>query len=118
MAYRQIRTGVICIFGFALSFGLLGYMYGLWRGPHADYSSWDWAIQRFKVADRWPFVRVAYIHNAGYLGAVVGLVVALTAIRPNRTPVKAEVPNGTEPGVARERAAASVLKSTSNAPAA
>ena len=81
-AFGQICNGMICIFGFALSFGILGYVYGLWRGPHADYSSWQWALQRFDVTDHWSFVRVAYIHNAGYLGGIIGLIVALTGIRP------------------------------------
>lgn len=83
-AYRQIRNGIICIFAFALSFGVIGYAYGLWRGPDADYSSWTWASQELEISDTWSFVRVAYIHNAGYLGGLVGLVVALAAFRPNR----------------------------------
>ena len=67
-AFRQIRAGIICIFAFGLSFGVLGFLYGLWRGADADYSSWQWAFQQFEVSDQWSFVRVAYIHNAGYLG--------------------------------------------------
>lgn len=98
-AYRQIRNGILCVFLFGLSFGLLGYAYGLWRGPTADYSYWDWAFQKYDVTDNWSFVRVAYIHNAGYLGGIIGLVVALSTIRPNPTtnePTKRENTNGTE----------------------
>ncbi len=83
-AYRQIRTGIGCIFACGLSFGAIGYLYGLWRGPEADYSSWRWAFQEFNIVDTWSFVRVAYIHNASYLGGLVGLIVALVAIRPHR----------------------------------
>ena len=68
----------------ALLFGIVGYGYGLWRGPEADYSSWTWAFQKFRISDHWSFVRVAYIHNAGYLGGLVGLLVALATIRPKR----------------------------------
>lgn len=82
IAYRQIRRGILCILAFGFSFGMLAYWYGLWCGPAADYSSWDWAIQQFRISETWPFVRVAYIHNAGYLGGLVGLIVALFFIRP------------------------------------
>ncbi len=83
-AYRQIRKGIICIMAFGLSFGIVAYAYGLWRGPDADYSSWTWAFRELKITDTWSFVRVAYIHNAGYLGGLIGLVIALVTIRPNR----------------------------------
>jgi len=83
-AFRQIRHGFICVLIFCVSFGVLGYVVGLWHGPRADYSSWNWAFEQFDIAEKWPFVRVAYIHNAGYLGALLGLVVALIVIRPQK----------------------------------
>jgi hypothetical protein len=83
-AYRQIGTGFACVFAFGVLSGLVGFAYGLWRGPDADYSSWLWAFRRFEITDTWSFVRVAYIHNASYLGGAVGLIVALVTIRPNR----------------------------------
>jgi hypothetical protein len=83
-AYRKIRKGIMCIIAFALSFGIFGYGYGLWRGRDADYSSWTWAFREFEITDTWSFVRVAYIHNAGYLGGLIGFVVALVMIRPHR----------------------------------
>ena len=55
-----------------------------WRGPDADYSAWQWAIERFAITDPWPFVQVAYLHRASYLGASLGLLVALVALRPAR----------------------------------
>lgn len=84
-AYRQIRNGIVCTLAFGLTFGLVGYGYGLWRGPDADYSSWTGAIREFEITDPWSFVRVATIHNAGYLGGFIGLVVALVTIRPHRS---------------------------------
>jgi hypothetical protein len=92
VAFRQIRKGIVCIFAFAFSFGCLGYLFGLWRGPNADYSNWDRAFQRFDITDPWAFVRVAYIHNAGYLGGLIGLVVALVAIRPSKSAVASKKP--------------------------
>ena len=64
----------------------LGFAYGLWRGPDADYSSWAGIVARHQVTDTYSFVRVAYIHNASYLGGLIGLIVALLAIRPQRMP--------------------------------
>lgn len=81
-ALRQVRKGVMCIVAFSLVFGFAGSGYGLWRGPNADYSSWTWAFRELSVTEPWSFVRVAYIHNAGYLGGFIGLIVALAVIRP------------------------------------
>ena len=85
-AYRQIGLGFVVIFASGFLFGFGGYLYGLWRGPTADYSSWAWAIERFEIADAWPFVRVAYIHNAGYAGGLIGLIAALWFLRPQPAP--------------------------------
>jgi hypothetical protein len=81
-AYRQIALGFACVFVCGVLSGLLGFAYGLWRGPDADYSSWASALHRFGITDTWSFVRVAYIHNASYLGGAMGLIIALAAIRP------------------------------------
>jgi hypothetical protein len=83
-AYRQVAQGFACVFLCGLFSGLLGFAYGLWRGPDADYSSWAGVLARFGIQDTWSFVRVAYIHNASYLGGAVGLIAALATIRPCR----------------------------------
>jgi hypothetical protein len=81
-AIRQIRNGILCIFTCGVAFGIAGYGYGLWRRPDADDSSWTMLFRELKIVDTWAFVRVAYIHNAGYLGGLIGLVVALLTFRP------------------------------------
>ena len=83
-AYRQVGLGFAYVFGCGVFSSLLGFVYGLWRGPDADYSSWAWAFQRFDITNTWSFVRVAYIHNASYLGGAIGLIVALATIHPRR----------------------------------
>jgi hypothetical protein len=83
-ALKQVAGGFLCVLGFGLTFGAAGYAWGLWRGPAANYSAWAEMIYALEVTDTWAFVRVAYIHNAGYLGGLVGLVAALVAIRPQR----------------------------------
>lgn len=81
-ANLQMLQAFAVVFGCGLLFGIAGFLYGLWRGPDSDYSAWQWAIQRYAITDAWAFVRVAYIHNASYLGGLVGLIVALVTIRP------------------------------------
>jgi hypothetical protein len=82
MAYRRFRAGFLIVLAAAASAAILGYLYGLWQGPNADYSAWQPALQQYKVSDVWPFMRVAYIHNAGYLGALAGLLLTYVTIRP------------------------------------
>jgi hypothetical protein len=83
-ALRQIGSGIVYITLFVFIFGIMGYAYGLWCGPDADYSSWEDILKRMGVKDIWSFMRVAYIHNAGYLGGLVGIVVALLCLKPDR----------------------------------
>ncbi|MFO1021249.1 MAG: hypothetical protein U0903_11205 [Planctomycetales bacterium] len=84
IAFRQIAQGFLCVLAFGFCFGLIGFLYGLWRGPDADYSLWEGAFQQYDIVHKWSFVRVAYIHNAGYLGGLLGLITALLLIRPQR----------------------------------
>jgi hypothetical protein len=81
-ASRRIGAGFLIMFAAAASGGVVGYLYGLWRGPNADYSAWQPALQQYRVSDVWSFMRVAYIHNAGYIGGLVGLLLTYLAIRP------------------------------------
>lgn len=80
----QIASGFGIIFACGLFGGLIGFAYGLWRGPNAKYWAWVWAFERYDIKDTWAFVRVAYIHNASYLGGAVGLILAMVSIRPKR----------------------------------
>lgn len=66
----------------ALVSAAVGFGYGLWRGLDADHSAWKEVCDELHIADCWPFVRVAYIHNASYLGGLIGFILALVCIRP------------------------------------
>lgn len=86
IAYQKIADsfGIVFLCGFAS--GLIGYVYGLWCGPAGDYSAWEEPLGQIGVSDVWRFVRVGYIHNASYLGGVIGLVLALVLVRREATP--------------------------------
>lgn len=71
--------GIIVASAFAGS--LLGFGLGLLRGPNADYSGWQEYVLTHGVADLPSFVRVAYIHNASYLGGLFGLIIAVFDLR-------------------------------------
>ena len=87
-AYRQIALAFAIVFLTAILCGLIGYLYGIWLGPDADYRRWTAMLDRLFVADRWAFIRVGYIHNASYLGGLLGLILALVFIRPHPADVK------------------------------
>ena len=85
VAYPKILTGFAIVFVFGLLFGLIGFAYGIYRGPDGDYSAWNGHFHQLGILDKWAFMRVAYIHNFGYLGGLVGLVATYFIIRPGKT---------------------------------
>ena len=84
IAYKKIMLGFGVIFVTGTLFGIGGFLYGNYRGPDADYSDWKWAFLKYNVSDQWSFIRVAYIHNAGYLGGLTGLLLTYFVIRPRK----------------------------------
>ena len=86
VAYRQIAMGFALVLACGMLSAAAGFSYGLWRGPAADYSSWAGIVARHQVTDIYAFVRVAYIHNASYLGGLLGVILALIIIRPQHHP--------------------------------
>jgi hypothetical protein len=79
LAFRLNLRGFILLLAFAVGAGAIGYGLGLCHG--ADYAAWDGWKARLGVLDLPSFVRVAYVHNASYLGGLVGLVAALLYLR-------------------------------------
>lgn len=82
LAWKKIILGCGTIALCAMLSGLAGYLYGLWLGPDADYSAWRTMLDYLRVEDHWSFVRVAYIHNASYLGGLIGLILAMLCVHP------------------------------------
>lgn len=83
-AWRQIMFGCAIILLCALLSAGAGFGFGLWRGPVADYTAWRAMLAYLHIEDQWSFIRVAYIHNASYLGGVIGLILALACVHPRK----------------------------------
>lgn len=75
VAFRRCITGFAIILGFGLLGGVVGFL--LAERHDNDDSAWLAINQTLAIQDLPAFVRVAYIHSAGYLGAFLGLLVAL-----------------------------------------
>jgi len=79
--HRLATWSFAVMLGCALTAGLGAYAYGLTQQPDPETS----ALADFAVVcgatDIVAFVRVAYIHNASYLGGLIGLTVAVVRAR-------------------------------------
>jgi hypothetical protein len=81
VALLKSLEGFAVMFLIAVFGSIMGYTFGLIRGPNADYSNWMHFASRYGVEDLPSFGGVAYIHNASYLGGLVGLMAALVVLR-------------------------------------
>ena len=79
LAFRYNVRGFLIVFVCALAAESVGYVLGIVHG--SDYSAWQGAGESLQIADLPSFVRVAYIHNSGYLGGLVGLIVAIVYVK-------------------------------------
>jgi len=82
VALRYNIFGFLIILTLALAGSVVGLTLGLLHGP--DYSSWQDLTASLGVVDVPGFVRVAYIHNASYLGGLIGLIAALYFVKNRR----------------------------------
>ncbi len=85
VAKRRIRVGIALTLILASLGMVCGYFYGLIRGPSADYSFWSATVDPLRIEDKYAFIRVAYIHNGSYLGALIGLFIGLINARKAST---------------------------------
>lgn len=82
VAFRYSLRGFLIVFAFSFATSIVGYALGRVHG--SDYSVWKSAASALGVVDPPSFVRVAYIHNASYLGGWLGLVAAILYLRKLR----------------------------------
>ena len=76
-ARRLMFRGFAIVFTSAFAAALLGAVLGKHRVANPDLSPWDAFQTELGIIDLPAFVRVAYIHNAGYLGGLIGLIAAI-----------------------------------------
>ena len=81
-ALRYNIRGFLIIVMAAFAASVVGFTLSQPHGP--DYSAWQELAASLGVVDVPGFVRVAYIHNASYLGGLIGLIVALIYVRTRR----------------------------------
>ena len=90
-ALRYSLRGFGIIIVAALIASIVGYLLGLWHGT--DYSAWEEFESTLRIRDLPRFVRVAYIHNASYLGGFIGLVAAIMYLRRLKNTEQESAPN-------------------------
>jgi hypothetical protein len=81
-AFRHTVRGFLIIFASAFAAALIGYTLSLLHG--SDYSAWEDLASTLGILDLPSFVRVAYIHNASYLGGLMGLFAAIICLRKRK----------------------------------
>lgn len=84
-ARTNVLKGFLIVASIGLLSGVAAGIYGLLLNPSIDLDGWSQAIDTLGVKDGWAFVRVAYIHNCSYGGALAGLIVAIAAIGLDRS---------------------------------
>ncbi len=72
IAWRKCLLGFLIIFGAALGAAMIGYGMGIFHD--GDYSFWQDLCDERGVVDVPSFARVGMIHNASYIGGLVGLI--------------------------------------------
>lgn len=84
VAARRISKGVLLMIGTALVFALTAYLLAPTRLDDPRVLNWEAFMASYGVTDYLSFIRVAYIHNASYLGGLIGLIVSLIWLRRTR----------------------------------
>lgn len=79
-ALRLVVTGFLTMFGCALAGGATGFQLAMLFDVDLD-SGWRMLATILGVHDTAAFVRVAYIHNGGYIGGAIGLILDLVVLR-------------------------------------
>jgi hypothetical protein len=91
LTIKYVLQGFAMILICAFLFGLFGFLFGFYwlHGKHLD--SWhDWEAD-WGVIDLRSFAIVGYVHNSGYLGALVGLIGGMIYLRRLRNSPKTPI---------------------------
>jgi hypothetical protein len=85
VARRRAGRGFVIVFAAAFSGAIIGWFTGRIGSFTPEHSGLAELAAARGVRDVEGFVRVAYIHNCGYAGALVGLVLAVLCAIKSRT---------------------------------
>ena len=89
-AVRRIRRRLLWMAACAFAAGILGLVYGSLRADDVGRPPWASILDTLAITDRGAFLRVACVHDAGYIGAFVGFLLALFAVRPSGPPPESD----------------------------
>jgi len=81
MGGDDLLQSFLIIVTVAMIAATIGYLVGLQRRLNPDFSPWQELVTGHGIQDLPAFVHVAYIHNAGYVGALVGLIAAIWRLK-------------------------------------
>ena len=81
LSRAYILRGFSILFIFAIIGAIIGYPLGNSPKFFSNYSNWLDMGDKLGIRDLPRFVSVAYIHNGGYIGGLIGLIVALCYAR-------------------------------------
>ncbi len=85
---KSIVKAFAIVFAVAPATGLLGALIGIARTRYADLSIWSEIQQGLDLQDLRAFIIVSYLHTAGYVGALLGLILAIIYVRRTRPGLK------------------------------
>lgn len=81
IAHQKILRSSIVIFVTSLLSATVGGMYVFFREEFINYSNWAQIVSYYDIENKEAFVNAAYIHNGSYLGALLGMFIALAWIK-------------------------------------
>jgi hypothetical protein len=81
---RRLLLSLVWVLGASFASGGVGLVYGASLVPVPPTSVWARLLKERRIVDAPAFVRVACAHNGGYVGAMIGLGVALLVARRPR----------------------------------
>ena len=73
---RLVARGFAVVFGGACAGGMGGYLFGRWQTADGVPAFWRRLVRELDLEQPREFIVVANVHNFGYLGALLGLVIA------------------------------------------
>ncbi len=81
IAYQKIFRSSIIIFVTSILSAIVSGSYAFFHRAVIDYSNWAQIVNLYDIENKSALVNVAYIHNGSYLGALLGMFIALVWIK-------------------------------------